>query len=97
MKRRGFGSIRRLPSGRYQARYTTGTGTAITAPHTFPTKVAAEMWLTDRRRGIDAQHIEPSRITFEDYSTAGLRPARAPVDRSRRRPVSITPAFLNAN
>jgi integrase len=68
MKRRGFGSIRRLPSGRYQARYTTGTGTTITAPRTFPTKVSAEMWLTDCRRGIDAQHIEPSRVTFEDYA-----------------------------
>jgi hypothetical protein len=30
------------------------------------------MWLTDQRRGIDAQHIEPSRITFEDYSTGWL-------------------------
>ncbi len=69
-KRRGFGSIRKLPSGRYQARYTGGGGATIAAPHTFPTKVTAEMWLTDRRRGIDAQHVEPTPITFETYSAA---------------------------
>jgi hypothetical protein len=68
MKRRGFGNIRKLPSGRHQARYTTTTGVTITAPHIFPTKIAAEMWLTDQRRGIDASHIEPVKITFAAYA-----------------------------
>ncbi len=72
MKRRGFGNIRKLASGRYQARYTTTTGVTITAPHTFPTKTAAEMWLVDRRRGIDAQLVGPVKITFEDYSKTWL-------------------------
>lgn len=51
-RKRGFGSIRRLPSGRYQARYT-GPDTAVhKAPNTFDTRLDAEAWLTDRRREI---------------------------------------------
>ena len=72
MSKRGFGTIRRLGSGRYQARYTGAGGGTINAPHTFPTKVAAEMWLTDRRRGIDASHVEPTPITFDEYAQQWL-------------------------
>jgi hypothetical protein len=43
-RKRGFGSIRKLRSGRYQARYGGPGGATVTAPHTFATKVAAEMW-----------------------------------------------------
>ena len=39
-----FGSIRKLPSGRYQARYKVD-GTTITAPETFTSKTAAQSWL----------------------------------------------------
>ncbi len=45
MARRTFGSARRLPSGRWQARYSTKDGERITAPITFPTKAAAQRWL----------------------------------------------------
>ncbi|MBJ7480459.1 MULTISPECIES: hypothetical protein [Rhodococcus] len=38
---RSFGSVRRLPSKRWQARYSTPDGTRYTAPHTFDTKRAA--------------------------------------------------------
>jgi hypothetical protein len=68
----GFGSIRKLPSGRYQAGYTGTGGAAVNAPHTFPTKVAAEMWLTDRRRGLDAEKVEANPITFGEYAPTWL-------------------------
>ena len=52
MTKRRFGSIRKLPSGRWQA--TTATDRKrITAPRTFRAKLDAEAWLTDRRREID--------------------------------------------
>jgi integrase len=63
---RGFGRVRKLPSGRWQAFYgdpsgktrlsKTGNVTPIrhAAPHTFVTKLDAEAWLTDERRLISA-------------------------------------------
>jgi integrase len=93
-KRRGFGSIRKLPSARFQAHYLTPTGAKITAPATFPSKAQAEVWLADRRREIDADRCDPAagrrrqRITFEAYANdwvatrqVGGRPIKA---RTRR-------------
>lgn len=45
MARRTFGTVRKLPSGRWQARYSIDAGDRITAPHTFPTKGDAQRWL----------------------------------------------------
>ena len=45
MARRTFGTVRKLPSGRWQARYSLDAGDRITAPHTFPTKGDAQRWL----------------------------------------------------
>lgn len=67
-KRRGFGSIRRLASGRYQARCTGAGGRTVKAPHTFATKTAAEMWLTDHRRGLDAANADAEPVTFAEYA-----------------------------
>jgi integrase len=78
MSRRGFGSIRKLPSGRHQAHYTTPTGAKVTAPATFPSKAQAEVWLAERRRELDADRFDPAagrrrqRITFGDYSAEWL-------------------------
>ena len=45
--RRRFGSVRRLPSGRFQARFPDpDTGRLRPAPHTFTTKGAASQWLS---------------------------------------------------
>ena len=53
--RRRFGSVRRLTSGRFQARYWTAAGDRINAPATFATKGDAQRWLsateTDIARG----------------------------------------------
>lgn len=44
--RRRFGNVRRLPSGRYQARYVGPDGLERKAPHTFETERQAARWLT---------------------------------------------------
>lgn len=53
--RRRFGRIRRLPSGRWQARYPDACGVMIAAPQTFATKTDAARYLaaveTDMARG----------------------------------------------
>ena len=49
-----FGSLRKLPSGRWQARYTDhNNGRMISAPDTFRTKSDASAWLAARRADID--------------------------------------------
>nr|MDT0658961.1 site-specific integrase [Micromonospora sp. DSM 115978] len=44
--RRRFGNVRRLPSGRFQARYIGPDGIERKAPHTFETERQAAKWLT---------------------------------------------------
>src|SRR5215211_43285 len=43
---RRFGNVRKLPSGQHQARYLGPDGIMRKAPRTFPSKAAAERWLT---------------------------------------------------
>jgi integrase len=86
--RRRFGSIRHLPSRRWQARYQTPSGESVTAPHTFAAKLHAEAWLADRKRDIDAKLWNPkarssTHLLFGLYSVrwlasrqAGGRPLR---------------------
>jgi len=45
-KRRYFGSVRRLPSGRYQARYVGPDDERYAAQRTFDTATDADAWLT---------------------------------------------------
>lgn len=52
-KRRGFGRLRQLRSGRWQAAYTGPDGRLHKAPKTFASDVAAEGWLSDRHREIE--------------------------------------------
>lgn len=76
--KRSFGNIRKLPSGRYQVRFTDPDGNYITAPKTFAARIDAEAWLTDRRREIDAKLwnpavvAKPDKITFSAYASAWL-------------------------
>ena len=46
MSKRQFGSIRRLASGRYQARYPDGSGRMVPAHRTFATKTDAGRFLS---------------------------------------------------
>lgn len=79
MKRRQFGSIRKLPSGKWQARYRGGDGRMVSAPDTFSTKTDASLWLagveTDQHRG---SFLDPKagRITVEAWSNEWLRTKR---------------------
>lgn len=54
--RRRFGAVRKLSSGRWQARYRGPNGALRSAPVTFPTKTEAARWLTvaeaDMTRGL---------------------------------------------
>ncbi len=43
--KRTFGNIRKLPSGRFQARFTAPDGTVVKAPTTFESKARASDWL----------------------------------------------------
>ncbi len=47
-RRRHFGSVRKLPSGRYQARYWHA-GERYTSPETFAAKADASAWLSLQR------------------------------------------------
>jgi hypothetical protein len=75
---RSFGSIRKLPSGRYHVRYTGPDGSYNTAPRTFAAKIDAEAYLVDRRREIEAKLwnpaavAKPERVTFAAYATGWL-------------------------
>jgi integrase len=76
--KRGFGGIRRLPSGRYQANYTGPDAQLHNAPNTFDTRGDAEAWLTDVRRQISRGEWSAKGVkkkpatTFEAYSTRWL-------------------------
>ena len=52
-KRRKFGSIRELPSGKFQAHFTHPNGERIKAPSTFETYGDAEGWLIIQEREIE--------------------------------------------
>ncbi|MFB7332400.1 tyrosine-type recombinase/integrase [Streptomyces adustus] len=51
-RRRRFGAIRRLPSGRYQARYPGPDGVMRPAPFTFATIADADDWLAEKQTEI---------------------------------------------
>lgn len=74
--KRSFGNIRRLPSGRYQVRYTGPDGSYITAPKTFAAKIDAEAHLTDRRREIDGKLWNPAMVAKLEKITFGAYAAR---------------------
>jgi len=73
--KRDFGALRRLPSGRWQARYRLPTGERVNAALTFSTKADASAWLaqleTDIRRGV---WIDPraGEVRLDDYAQSWL-------------------------
>lgn len=75
-RRARFGSLRRLPSGRWQARYTGPDGRTHKAPVTFDTKGDAEAYLATVRADIlrDAwlPAVPRERLTFGRYADRWL-------------------------
>ena len=87
-----FGSVRRLSSGRWQARYTHEARESK-APRTFATQSEAETWLRIKRTELETGSqllIRAKRtagVTLANYSDEWLRERD-----SRRAPASSTAA-----
>jgi integrase len=82
-KTRSFGTLRQLPSGRWQARYRGPDGLLRTAPGTFVRKTDGSRWLAMTEAELLAgTWIDPDagRVPLDDYADAwiterpGLRP-----------------------
>lgn len=75
-KRRRFGRLRHLPSGRWQAAYIGPDNQLHKAPTTFASDVAAESWLAVERRKIDTgvwgSAERSDGITLRDYAQKWL-------------------------
>ena len=67
-----FGSVRKLPSGKYQARYTAPNGKTLTAPVTFETLGTARKFLSLKESEIITNTWNPSakhsNSTFGEFS-----------------------------
>ncbi|MEU9009462.1 tyrosine-type recombinase/integrase [Streptomyces sp. NPDC048479] len=78
-RRRTFGAVRKLPSGRYQARYPGPDGVMRPASETFETARDADDWLAEKqteiRRG-DWQDPDAGAINFRDYALRWVKERR---------------------
>ena len=105
--RKGFGNVRKLPSGRWQARYTGPDARTHKAHVTFDTKGDAETWLSTVRADIVRETWTPPTaaaapqvraVTFGDYSSAWLKArkvrGRPLADRTREHYQSLLDRFL---
>lgn len=75
-KTRNFGNIRKIASGRFQARYRGPDGKMRSAPVTFERKQDAARWLTMKDAEIaKGEWIAPelAGTLFSDYATAWMR------------------------
>ena len=92
-EKRSFATIRKLPSGRFQVRYTGPDGARHTAPATFGARIDAEAFVVAKRREIDREvwdataETKREAITFGAYAAAwveGRQVAGRPIkDRTR--------------
>jgi integrase len=75
-RKEGFGSVRVLPSGRVQARYTGPDGLTHHAPTTFQTKGDARAWLALHHAEIISGKWKPrtadSSVTFGRYAATWI-------------------------
>ncbi|MFB7219765.1 tyrosine-type recombinase/integrase [Streptomyces sp. NPDC056227] len=78
-KRRTFGAVRKLPSGRFQARYPGPDGVMRPAPETFATVRDADDWLAEKRSEIrrgDWQDPDSGAVRFQEYALLWVRERR---------------------
>lgn len=76
-RKRGFGNIAQLPSGRHRARYTGPDTRWHSAPHTFTTREDAEAWLVAERRLISSgDWTSPESRREADMAREAQRKAR---------------------
>lgn len=69
MTKRSFGHIRKLPSGKHQASYTSPLGVRVNAPYTFLTRGDASAWLS-------AQEVMISSGKWEDSAAKVATPTK---------------------
>ncbi len=102
-KTRSFGTIRKLPSGRWQARFRGPGGLLHSAPSTFVRKSEAARWLTlTEAELLGGGWIDPEagRVPFADYAAVwiserpGLRPKTVQLYRYLLRR-HLSPAFAS--
>ncbi|MFJ6853701.1 tyrosine-type recombinase/integrase [Streptomyces sp. NPDC091271] len=78
-RRRTFGAVRKLPSGRFQARYPGPDGVMRPAPETFETARDADGWLAEKqteiRRG-DWQDPDAGAVKFREYALLWVKERR---------------------
>ncbi|GAA1088660.1 site-specific integrase [Kitasatospora arboriphila] len=99
-KRRQFGRIRKLPSGRFQARYLDPNGLLRPAPETFETKADADDWLAEMQTTIrkkDWRDPDAGAVNFTKYAEAwvterGLMPTTQELYRRLLR-LHLVPTF----
>ncbi|MBQ0984914.1 tyrosine-type recombinase/integrase [Streptomyces sp. F63] len=74
-RKRRFGSIRKLPSGRFQARFRDPDGVLRTAPETFATQTDADRWLVRKEAEIiEGRWQNPDdKIPFGTYAEAWFK------------------------
>ncbi|ATW48342.1 tyrosine-type recombinase/integrase [Streptomyces peucetius] len=74
-KRRRFGAVRKLPSGRFQARYQGPDGLMRSAPETFPSQTDADRWLVRKEAEIlDGRWKNPDdKVLFGAYADAWFK------------------------
>jgi integrase len=85
-RKRRFGRVRRLVSGRWQARYAGPDGIDRPAPETFATKTDAEVWLTLQEAEIrsgDWINPDDGKILLADYARTWID------ERSELRPKTV--------
>lgn len=74
-KRRPFGTVRQLPSGRYQVRYRGPDGKIRPGPKTFPRKEESQRWLTFvESQMMRGEWIDPERgrVQLQSYGVAWI-------------------------
>ncbi|MFJ3128617.1 tyrosine-type recombinase/integrase [Streptomyces sp. NPDC086993] len=103
-RRREFGTVRQLPSGRWQTRYWAPDGSRRTAPETFETRTEAQTWLTLTQADIERKHwVDPDAgsINFETYAMKWVeeRGLSATTEELYRRllRLHLLPAFASVN
>ncbi|MFC5831213.1 tyrosine-type recombinase/integrase [Nonomuraea insulae] len=103
MSKRRFGRVRKLPSGRFQARYQGPDGVDRTAPNTFATKKEAEIWLTKKEAELlagDWLNPDLGKVSFKEYGSTwiderpGLRPKTVQLYEGLLR-IHLLPTFGN--
>ena len=72
MTKRSFGHIRKLPSGKHQASFTSPGGKRVNAPYTFLTRGDASAWLAGEEVRIRSGAWSPP-VSLEPETPSGFR------------------------